>query len=157
MADKDTESHQNMRFYGDMRFKQLTLYLAWITVAVAGISQFGTDIFLSNASVKLVISFASMLITAVIWIMEISSTKYWVAFKENLSEKTPSSGIKLKLFTATNATMFLYLVSYLFWFYAACTWDGNTIFLIIYAVIGLSIFIHNVLNYWPLWRHSKPS
>jgi hypothetical protein len=30
----------NMRFYADMRFKQLTLFLAWLTLAGAGAAQY---------------------------------------------------------------------------------------------------------------------
>jgi hypothetical protein len=33
----------NMRFYADMRFKQLTLFLAWLTLAGAGAAQYETQ------------------------------------------------------------------------------------------------------------------
>ncbi len=39
---------ENMRFYTDMRFKQLTLLLAWLTIVAGGVAQYGEKILVGN-------------------------------------------------------------------------------------------------------------
>lgn len=157
MTDKETELYQNMRFYGEMRFKQLALFLAWLTIAGTGVSQSGEKNILDGATLQLVISFASMLVTAIIWIMEISSTKYWVAHKISLTDKWPESNITWKQLNATNATVLLYLFNYVFWLYASYKWNGNCVFLTIFGIVFLLLFVKTTLNYLPLWKHKPKS
>lgn len=157
MAERETELYNSMRSYGEMRFKQLTLLLAWLAIAGTGVSQSTQIDFLDGASLKLIIGFASMLVTGIIWIMEISSTKHWVAYKEALEDKLPSNNLSWKQFNATNMTVLLYAISYVFWFYASCEWKGNYIFLTIYGLIFILLIVYTILNYLPLWKHKQNS
>ena len=62
---------QNMRFYGDMRFKQLTLLLAWFAIAGTGVLQSDGEPIVSDIQLKPLIACASMLVLAILWIMEV--------------------------------------------------------------------------------------
>ena len=157
MEDLEKELIQNMRFYGELRFKQLALYLAWITIAVAGISQYGSTIIFHNTPLKLLVSFASMFITFIIWTMEISSTLYWVVHREkqNSDKKWPKPDFKFKIINSTNAIICFYTVNYLFWLFTAFIWEGHFIFLIIYTILFIFQVINTGLNYWSLWSNKK--
>ena len=82
MNNKDEQIAQNMRYYGEMRFKQLTLLLAWFTVVGAVIFLKNKQIENLSFSIEIVLANASLLICSVLWIMEIRSTIYWVANRE---------------------------------------------------------------------------
>lgn len=158
MADKETELYQNMRFYGEMRFKQLTVFLAWLAIAGTGVaSDSGCENILDGASLQLIIGFASMLVTGIIWIMEISSTKHFFAHRDNQDEtiKWPVANIQLRHLNATNATVLFYALSYFFWFYFTYTLKGNYVLLIIYGIVFLILLIHTVLNYKTLWNFKE--
>lgn len=57
---------ENMRFYGDMRFKQLTLFMAAMTAVAGGITE--------ASQYRWWIALAGMCIAAVMWVMEVRST-----------------------------------------------------------------------------------
>lgn len=157
MTEMENELYQNMRFYGEMRFKQLTLFLAWLTIAGTGVSQSGEKLILDGASLQLIIGFASMLVTGIIWIMEISSTKYWISHREIQTKKWPASNRVWKQLSATNATILFYALTYSFWFYASIIWNGNCIFLIIYGIVFILLIIYTIINYLSIWRHGPNS
>lgn len=60
-----SEMARNMRLHGDMRFKQLTLLMAWLTLAAAGVAQFGGRILVDELSVKAIVAVAGMLFAVV--------------------------------------------------------------------------------------------
>ena len=102
---KQTQFSENMRFYGDMRFKQLTLLMAAMTAAGAGVAQYPQ---LSGP-----IAAAAAVFRAVMWVMEIRSTLYWVAFKEKVPTLWPSAKVTLwKQLNATNVVLFLHAFFY---------------------------------------------
>ncbi len=71
---KYAELAANMRFYGDMRFKQLTLLLTGMTLLVAGVAQYPTVDLFPSVPLRGALAVAGMLFTGVMWIMEVRST-----------------------------------------------------------------------------------
>ena len=115
LPDKSKELVANMRFYGDMRFKQLTLFMAWLTISVGGVAQFGETQIVNGTQLKGVIAVASMLFTAVLWIMEVRSSLYWVAHREEVRDLWPSPGnLRLGWLNATNSVFLLYAACLLY-------------------------------------------
>jgi hypothetical protein len=62
---------ENMRFYGDMRFRQLTLFMAAMTAVAGGI--------VGSIQYRWWIALGGLCITAVIWVMEVRSTINFIA------------------------------------------------------------------------------
>ena len=147
---------QNMRFYGDMRFKQLTLQLAWLTIAGAGISQYGEKLIVSGIKLKLLLASASMLVAAVLWIMEIRSTLYWVAHREAFPMLWPQpKQIKMKWLNASNAALVLYTVIFGFWYWCALQWNCGLLGKILGGVLIVVLLLFSCVNYWHLWSHKE--
>ena len=147
---------QNMRLYVDLRFKQLTLLIAWIAIIGAGISHFDDKIIVSDFELKLLLAIASMLITAVLWIMEIRSTLYWVAHRNSFPDLWPKpENAKIKWINASNAVLILYISIYFFWFRCTLQWGKSPVEKIVGGVVGISLLILSVINYWPLWKQDQ--
>lgn len=70
----------NMKFYGDMRFKQLTLLLAWMTIIGVIFSNFNKFNFLQYFELYFLI--ISFFVITVLWIMEMSSNQCLAANKQ---------------------------------------------------------------------------
>ena len=81
MADEYSELNENMRFYGDMRFKQLTLFFV-ITGALLGV-QFGKAV---PADLNRLIPGIGLLTVLVFWIMERSAANYYWDFRRRVWE-----------------------------------------------------------------------
>jgi uncharacterized membrane protein YcgQ (UPF0703/DUF1980 family) len=118
------EINNNVRFYGNMRFAQLTLFSA-ITAALLTII-FKTQPALT-ASVKTALEIGGVVSTIVLWVMEERSTGYAVKFIHRLQELEKSlefnqwRGRKIAtraVFSATNAVRLLYFAVISFWVFA---------------------------------------
>src|SRR5438045_1284260 len=69
---------ENLRFYGNARFQQLTLFMGGLSVITAGIvHERATNEFMAGLSLRAVLAIFGMLFTAVIWVMEVRCTIYW--------------------------------------------------------------------------------
>lgn len=151
---------QNMLFYGEMRFKQLTLLLAWLTIAGAGIAQFGPKIIIGSIQLRLLLAVSSMLVVSVLWLMEISSTLYWVANREAYPELWPSPPKTkpeklVNILNATNAVLVFYIILYWFWFCCAYQWGLSLIFTIIGIILGVILFIYSIIRYIHIWTYKE--
>jgi hypothetical protein len=119
--DEYKEINNNVRFYGNMRFAQLTLFSA-VTAALLTIV-FKTQPSLSE-SLKMALEIGGLVSTFVIWTMEERSTGYGTKFIHRLQELEPLLGfnqwqgrkIGTKAgFSATNAVRLLYFSVAVFW------------------------------------------
>jgi len=106
------EIAENMRFYGNMRFKQLTLLMAWLPFAGYGYLKYGMcDI--GPLKVNQIIAFWSLFFVAVLWIMEMRSTLSWCAHRDVAPELWPRPENEkvcrcirfIRHFNATNSVM----------------------------------------------------
>ncbi len=122
--DEYKEINNNVRFYGNMRFAQLTLFSA-ITAALLTII-FKTQPALTE-SIKTSLEIGGVVSTFVLWVMEERSTSYATKFIHRLQELEQSLGFNQWRgrrigtragFSATNAVRLLYLTVILFWIFA---------------------------------------
>ena len=157
---KNEQLVETARFYGDMRFKQFTLFLAWLSIVGAGIVYGGEYVILCEIKLKLLLALASIIMTGIFWIMEISSSIYWVANREACKDvwKLPSPKSKFiktinKIISTTNAMLILFIINYILWIVCAYNWGLNRVVFIVLIFIGLLIFLYSILNYIPLWRY----
>lgn len=115
------ELNNNLRFYGNMRFAQLTLFSA-ITAA------FLTIIFTSTPAltypVETILKIGGLISTFVLWVMEERSTGYAIHFSKRMVELEKLLGYRVwqgrkmgthAIFSATNAVRLLYLCITVFW------------------------------------------
>lgn len=153
-TEKLKELNANMRFYADMRFKQLTLFMAWLTLALGGVTQSGEKIILDGITLQVIVAFASILFVSVLWIMEVRSTLYWVAHRDEGTETWPSpKDLRIKWLDATNAVFLLYLSVFGFWLYGFSIWSQKPWLTILGVGLYTILILFTVLNYIPLWRH----
>ena len=149
---------QNMRHYSEMRFKQLTLLLAWFTIVGAALFLDKKDKMFENLgfSIDIFLANASLIICSVLWIMEIRSTMYWAANREKITKYWPRPNkSKMKFMNATNAVLIFYISIYSFW-----TWyifKMNAIFLVksIAIFVGALLLTFSILNYQYIWKKVK--
>lgn len=118
---KDVSS--NLRQYANMRFAQLTLFVALSGALVSVAFKPATQV----AAPRWIIRTAGIVLSLVFWLLEHRSTVYWIAFikrAERLEDKLsfrqykgrPKSRVLLKIeINATNAVRLLFSFSILFW------------------------------------------
>jgi len=148
-----TQIAENMRFYADMRFKQLTLLLAWLTLVAGGIAQF-SEVKLATLAARDVLIVAAALVTAVFWIMEIRSTLYWCAHRDVSPDLWPRiSGDSWRLVNATYAIFLLHLALYSFWAWFAWKSQITCVIVVGLCLLGLLVFMFGVHSYF---RYLKP-
>ena len=140
-----SELAENMRFYGDMRFKQLTLFMAAMTAAAAGIKQ--------DFEHRWWIALGALFITAVMWVMEVRSSIHFFAIHEKAPRLWPNPQPKhFRWLTATLAVWLLHVAFYAFWlgYLRICAPAACATFCL-GMIVGLVLLIFSVLNY-PLRR-----
>ena len=115
------ELNNNIRFYGNMRFAQLTLFSA-LTAGLLAII-FKTDPPLPEL-IKTVLKVGGLISTFVFWVMEERSTGYAMHFIRRIVALEKLLGYRQwqgrrmgtqSLFSATNAVRFLYFSVAVFW------------------------------------------
>jgi hypothetical protein len=137
-----------MRFYGDMRFKQLTLFMAGMTAAGAGIGQY--------SSMKAYIAGIAMLFTGVMWVMEVSSSLYWVEFRKKVKNTWPRPQLWVRRFVnASNAVLTLYASFYTVWFICFIKWWPGCVLRLLAILLGAVLFIYSCLSYLPLRSYKE--
>jgi hypothetical protein len=138
---------QNMRFYGELRLKQFTLFLTWLTIVGVAIVQGGERIIFLDTTLKLLLAFASMLVCGILWIMEVSSTLYWKTHREKCMDNWPRAKLKMSYINATNAVLILYVCNYAFWLLCTVAWNGKWYLSLLFGLLGLVLLVFSVLNY----------
>jgi hypothetical protein len=167
------QSCDDHRFFGNMRFAQLTLWSAGVGFVANAL--YGKDA-ITNGSYRKGAYLAAFLWTAVIWVMEVRSSVHGVrarTFKETMEDRVlrsqpspdqdqgnhrakgqcqgPSN--KWTLLNATNAVAFMYLASCAFWAalllksWGAC---APRVWAVSLALLLLIAF--TVREYWDMWR-----
>lgn len=115
------ELNNNLRFYGNMRFAQLTLFSA-ITAALLTII-FKTEPPLVEP-IKTALKIGGLVSTFVLWVMEERSTGYATKFIKRMIVLEAMLGYEQwkgrkfgtrAIFSATNAARLLYVVITIFW------------------------------------------
>lgn len=150
-----TRISEILRFYGEMRFKQLTVFLAWLTLASAGAVHFGGLEFVGAQSLRAIVAPATMFVTGVVWVMEVRSTMYFVSIRSEAPEVWPhTKKTFLPAINATNAVFLLYCVNYGFWCWCGFKWNINFWILLVFALAGFVIFLFTVINYWRCFKLS---
>jgi hypothetical protein len=155
-VDESTKNQlgENMRFYGDMRFKQLTLLLTGLTLAGAGVAQYSDKPFVGSLDVRSALAVVSMVFTSVMWILEVRSTLYFVAALQLAPDLWPCPlAVRLSWLNATNGVLVLHLFIYLGWYWCAWQWYPSCFVRVAFGVLGLLLLLFSILNYVPLWKH----
>jgi len=184
MGDDDNNFYvENMRFYGNMRFKQLTLLMAGMTVAGAAVVQ--------HPAARTLVPLVAMGFTALLWIMEVRSSLHWVANRENaprlwpLDAKTALPWIKcirrirrkrrsegkkwnsrkkwirvvkcidvcMRQINATNAVLSFHVLLFGVWFWLGCRWDSPWLWLLVCFLTGVLLVLFSVWSYLILWEY----
>jgi hypothetical protein len=131
---------ETYRFYGDMRFKQLTLFMAAMTAAIGGVRQFPED--------RWWIGLAGLLFTAVMWIMEVRSTVNAIETHDAVRELFPRQRKFWPLLNASYAVLLLHIAFYVFWLLRIRAWCPECISFYIGTAIGLVLLVFSSVNYW---------
>jgi len=141
--NEDTKLSQlaeNMRFFADMRFKQLTVFMAAMTAVAAGVSQ-------SN-QYRWWIALGGLWITGVIWVMEIRSTINFIENYEKAKELWPRADSKLfPWLTASHAVLLLYAGFYAFWLCCIKKWGAACgVSFYIGLIVGVALLLFSMAN-----------
>jgi hypothetical protein len=158
---------ENCRFYGDMRFKQLTLFGVIYGLLLNVLKDANTP------GKVLTICSIGMIATTVLWIMEVRSFVHWLraaslkemfegrAIGEAQLEKATSNKDavpKWTLVNASNAVLLLYLISYLFWyvlFLGQLSDFARISSAVIFGLGCLFLLVFSVIEYQPAFRHAR--
>jgi len=147
MANRDdvrlAQLAENMRFYGDMRFKQLTLFMAAMTAVTGGIGQY--------PRYRWWIALAGVCITAAMWVMEVRSTLNFVAAHNEVPQLWVRSTSKpFPWLTATSVVLLLHIGFYAFWLGCVKVWGQHAhISFWVGVIVGVMLLVFSIGNYWP--------
>ena len=143
-----SEFADNLRFYGDMRFKQLTLLIAMLSLVFAGIGQYGETILIEPVKIKEILAVAAMLFTGVLWVMEVRSSIYWAANKKQINNVWAlARSAKFNWINATNAVLALYVSIFSFWVVCVHFWLDVFFITLICALTCVILCIFSITNY----------
>lgn len=156
----------NMRFYGDMRFKQLTLFSVVTAFLLNAAVSKDALVLLGGHKNLTPISLLGILFTAVLWVMEVASTLYGVRYLAPVVKaldtlEVDQDGKVCRHWThlnASNAVIFLYVGSYTIWWFmwkaaGKMTCPGYVAW-IVFGLAGLFLVVFTAREYWQLWKHS---
>ncbi len=164
------QSCEDHRFYGDMRFKQLTLWSVGIGFVLNVMH--GKEASVMTAGQKGIWYVAAFFWTAVIWVMEVRSSVHGVRAmrlkdtQENRiadgSTSDASSEAKARsrdipnkwtLLNATNAVGLLYALSALLGLlYLRRAWGISTMTFWIEVFVFILLVAFTIREYWELWQ-----
>lgn len=116
--DEYFEVGANMRQFGNVRFSQMTLFVALTGGLLAGLFQ---STKLSNIA-EMSLKIGGALFTLLFWVMDARAMAYWNHYRERGIELEKILGFRQyttspakKFLSATNAFRFLYLVIFIYW------------------------------------------
>jgi hypothetical protein len=137
---------ENQRFYGDLRFKQLTLLMGGMTAVGAGVAQY--------PAFKVPLAVSGALFTSVMWVMEVRSTLFYVAIIVEAPELYPPRLASLFSWVNTTSSLFfLHLAFYAFWVWCAVRWSGNYWVEALGVGLGVFLVVFSLGNYWAVREH----
>lgn len=137
---------ENMRFYGDMRFKQLTLFMAAMTAVAGGIA--------SSSQYRWWIAMAGLWVAAVMWVMEVRSTVNFSIMRNEAEALWPQGAARVfPWLTATRAVGLLYAASYGFWLSCIRIWCRTCCAsFYIGLLVGMVLVVFWIANDPSLWK-----
>ena len=113
------------RFYGDTRFKQLTLFTAAMSAAGAGVMQYPV--------IRWWIALGALFVTGVMWVVEVRATLGGIAARNAIPELFPPSH-KIKIFwreiNSSYAVLLLHIAFYVLWLECIRAWGPSACFLL---------------------------
>lgn len=148
---------EDLRFYGNMRFKQLTLWSVGmgflLHVLYGGPPTEGGSYQMGNWY------FAALCWTAVIWVMEVRSSVHGVRRMRLKGQFEPPGSSELNpkwtLVNATNAVALLYAAASLAWLVQLTTlWGLKVATPWIGAAILVFLVAFTAREYHPMWAHA---
>lgn len=151
----EREWAQNMRFYADARFKQLTLWLAAMTLFVTGLAKAPRDELASGVTIQTVIAVVAPMFTAVMWVLEMRAALYFAAHRSRAAHLWPSASVRWAWIGATNALLLMFAGSYAAWFALGVAVDLHLVWRLIVVAVGIVLLAFASLNYPALWRHTE--
>lgn len=132
---------ENHRFFGDMRFKQLTLFMAAMTAAGAGVMQFPGN--------RWWIAFGALFVSAVMWVIEVGAALSGIASREAIPELFPPRPRFWPWINASWAVLALHVACYATWLWCIRIWCPTCCFSFYVGVlVGIMLCIYSVVNYW---------
>ena len=137
---KLSELAETHRFYGDMRFKQLTLFMAAMSAAIGGVHEFPNE--------RWWLAVAGLFFTGVMWIMEVRSTAYSIGLHSAAPELLPRQKFFWPLLNSSFAVLSLHVAFYLFWLSRIHAWGPTCISFSIGAAVGLMLLVFSIGNYY---------
>jgi hypothetical protein len=151
------QSCEDFRFYGDMRFKQLTLWSVGMGFLLN--AMYGKDAALLSVLHRGIWCAVSFFWTAAIWVMEVRSTVHGV---RRLEYKTKVEGggetglsNKWTLLNASFAIALLYAASGVAWSVQLLTiWGACVATFWVMAVAFALLVAFTAREYLPLWKHA---
>lgn len=152
---KFTQLGENLRFLGDMRFKQLTLSMGVLATSAAGLGQYGDRDLAPGMRASVAIVLFAMIYTAVSWVMEVRSTLHWIATRNEARDLWPQhhSSWGLGWISATNAVVVFYAIAYACLWRLALSLHIEPLLLAISEALGLGLLITTVVEYsQTVWR-----
>ena len=147
-ASDDAQKHEYLRYFGDMRFKQLTLFMGFMSVAVGGIVAVGDKSVIPGVNLRLVIAAIGLLFTSMLWVMEVRSTVAWSEVKSATAVTWPFYKYFFPLFiNATSVVLGFYMVIYVFWAYCIFVLASKIFLSIVLICMFAILVVISVVNY----------
>lgn len=131
---------ENFRFYGDMRFKQLTLFMAAMTAAAAGVLQ--------PSQIRWWIALGALYVAAVMWIVEVRSTLTAIAAHDAIPELSTRPDTFWPLLNSSLAVLSLHIAGYVLWLLCVRAWWHSRVPFYIGEAIGVGLLVYSGVNYW---------
>jgi hypothetical protein len=131
---------ENFRFFGDMRFKQLTLFMAAMSAAGAGVMQFPLS--------RWWIALGALFVTAVMWVVEVRGTLNGIAAHNAVPELFPSRKIFWPWINSSWAVLSLHIGFYVLWLVCIRAWGPSAcVSFCIGILVGLVLSVFSIVNY----------
>lgn len=154
-AEVYKQACEDLRFYGDMRFKQLTLWsvgMGFVLNVLYG-KEAAAQLPVRQRGMWFV---AAFFWTAVIWVMEVRSSVHGVhrmEFKNRLEKR--GSPAKWTLLNATNSIALLYAGSCLIWAVQLVdSWGTRVVSIYVVAFVFVLLFAFTLREYWDMLSHA---
>jgi hypothetical protein len=139
-----TQIAENFRFYGDMRFKQLSLFMAAMTAAAAGVVQYPPS--------RWWVALGKLYVAAVMWVVETRATLNAIAAHDAIPEVFPQRKKFWPLLNSSWAVLSLHIAFYALWLLCIRAWAPNCKSFYVGLVGGITLLVFSGRNYW---RHRR--
>jgi hypothetical protein len=131
-----TQMAENHRFFGDMRFKQLTLLMGAMSAAAAGVMQY--------VAIRWWIALGAMCVTAVMWV---------IVARLAIPEVFPPTDVFWKWINSSFTVLLLHVGFYALWLNRIRVWGPTACFsFFVGAAVGIALAVFSIVNYW---RHRE--